>query len=221
DFSNELILQIFPHCHLTTLIAVRGVCSLWRNLLPFAALNLTRLKLLEHYLWVIDSPVFLETRPWAVENLRPFNRQAYLDAILDQHNYIPEEFRLWILEWPARAIVGCAWPGLPNTKPPGVADGVVRREGRNRLGCLPPLVHTVKIKRWETSGPEVNIELPALMMWDYWHKVWLILSDEEAVREKVYVLPHSEYNGDDGFSYFYDSWIEWHESVVRTIEHAA
>ncbi|KAF8816401.1 hypothetical protein BYT27DRAFT_7025857, partial [Phlegmacium glaucopus] len=90
-----------------SLIASRGVCKEWRRLVPLADLNPHRRRLLDLFDTIINSSFFLQTRPWTVtgNNLQNFDRQ--------QHNKIPEEFRLWILEWPARVAVRCQWPGLP------------------------------------------------------------------------------------------------------------
>ncbi|KAJ7619595.1 hypothetical protein FB45DRAFT_1033443 [Roridomyces roridus] len=57
-------------------------------------------------------------------------------AYLTQHDYIPEDFRLWILEWPNKAVIACAWPGLPAVYCWEDADDVERVAGYNHLGCI-------------------------------------------------------------------------------------
>ncbi|KAJ7983189.1 hypothetical protein DFH06DRAFT_978220, partial [Mycena polygramma] len=145
DLSNEVFLQIFPHCPLKSLIAAQGVSQLWRQLVPLADISPARRGLLKLYLEIIESPVFIKTRPWLLENLRPFDREACIHALLDQHDYLPEDFRIWILEWPAKAVIACCWPGLPEKYyGRAEADGVERIRGCNFLGRIPPVVHTVK-----------------------------------------------------------------------------
>ncbi|KAJ6486055.1 hypothetical protein C8R47DRAFT_933301, partial [Mycena vitilis] len=144
DLPPEVSLQIFPRLPLKALIAGEGVCRLWKQLISMAEINPTRRSLWALYRKIVNDPLFLPTRPWLLANLRPFDRQAYIDALLFQHNYIPEDFRLWILEWPARAVIACAWPGLPETycgRPPHESgDDVERMIGCNYLGRIPPLV---------------------------------------------------------------------------------
>ncbi|PPQ91965.1 hypothetical protein CVT25_004439 [Psilocybe cyanescens] len=54
---------------------------------------------------MINTPQFLNSHTWILDNLRLFDRQAYIDALLVQYPTIPEEFRIWTLEWPARLAV--------------------------------------------------------------------------------------------------------------------
>ncbi len=81
---------------------------------------------------MINTPGFLNTRGWTLDNLEPFDRQAYIDALLSQHPAIPEDFRIWILEWPARLAIGCMWPGLPFID--SSTESAMRRPGVNWLG---------------------------------------------------------------------------------------
>lgn len=121
DFPNELLLKIYPHLPLQGLITAQGVCQKWRQLVPLSDIPTHRRAFYEFYMKLIQSPLFFRTRPWVLANLRPFDRQAFLDTLLEQYPYLPEEFTLWILEWPARAVIGCCWPGLPsNNKRYGV-----------------------------------------------------------------------------------------------------
>ncbi|KAJ7863808.1 hypothetical protein B0H14DRAFT_3443898 [Mycena olivaceomarginata] len=83
-----------------------------------------------------------------------------------QHASLPLEFRLWILEWPKKAVMGCAWPGLPATAYCSTDDSNVQRmRGINLLGRAPqaPLVHTVqRLTRPGNAEGLVEEELPAL-----------------------------------------------------------
>ncbi|KAF9560344.1 hypothetical protein CPC08DRAFT_762768 [Agrocybe pediades] len=62
---------------------------------------------------MLEHPRFLETRPWTLKTLKPFDRKAYIDALLSQYPAVPEEFRIWIMEWPARMVPFGMWPGSP------------------------------------------------------------------------------------------------------------
>ncbi|KAJ6470223.1 hypothetical protein C8R47DRAFT_760191 [Mycena vitilis] len=87
-------------------------------------------------------------------------RQTYIDALLDQHNEVPDEFRLWILEWPKRAAINCLWPGLPDEYCPPAEDlPLDRNPGSNLLGRIPALVHTIRLNigdpmSWHQIGQE-------------------------------------------------------------------
>ncbi|KAL0960148.1 hypothetical protein HGRIS_011783 [Hohenbuehelia grisea] len=114
-----------------------------------SVLDPNRKSLLDMNLNLINGPWFLESRPWPLENLQPFDRQAYLDAIAAFPDvYIPDDFAMWILEWPERAVIRCLWPGLPFEQayqPLGDIDLVQRRPGWNCLGMIPPTVRTVPL----------------------------------------------------------------------------
>lgn len=80
---------------------------------------------MELYLKVVHSPSFTQTREFNLHDLQPhFNRKEYLDDLLAAYRHavsnsalqlsdLPEEFVLWILEYPSQAIFGRFWPGLP------------------------------------------------------------------------------------------------------------
>ncbi|KAJ8456746.1 hypothetical protein ONZ45_g18592 [Pleurotus djamor] len=110
---NELLLAVFREFHLTTLITGRAVCRKWHDLLLLADIHPIRRTLLPLYNQIIQELWFLDSRPWVLENLVPFDRKSFVDALLAQHNYLPEEFRIWVLEWPAKAVFYGFWPGLP------------------------------------------------------------------------------------------------------------
>ncbi|KAJ7476832.1 hypothetical protein B0H11DRAFT_1675747, partial [Mycena galericulata] len=190
DLSNEVLLQIFPHLPFKSNIAARGVSRVWRQLVPLAEINPARSGLLDLYLKIIESPVFHMTRPWLLANLRPFDREAYIDALLSQHDYLPEDFRIWILEWPAKAAIACCWPGLPATYYSLEADGIERIGGCNWLGRIPPVVHTVLFRSIEDG----EVDVPALLVWEEQHMTWLALSGYPTCSHAVYHLTNSEYD---------------------------
>ena len=114
DFPNEILLHVFSFLPLKSLINGRTISQEWTRLIPLADITPIRRALLDFYLTLIDSPIFLQTRPWVRANLQPFNRQQYISDLMDQHPYVPEAFRVSLLEWPTKAIISCNWPGLPN-----------------------------------------------------------------------------------------------------------
>ncbi|PSR74993.1 hypothetical protein PHLCEN_2v9407 [Hermanssonia centrifuga] len=125
---DELILVIHSHFPLSTLIAARGTCRLWRSLIPGTHIPIARRRLLELYIRAIHSPAFKATRPLILPYLQHFDRHRYLSRLPPN---LPEEFRCWILEWPAKAVLGSIWPGLTlpsrDSRPPNalLEDGGV------------------------------------------------------------------------------------------------
>ncbi|KAJ7619615.1 hypothetical protein FB45DRAFT_161751 [Roridomyces roridus] len=158
ELPPELVLELFPHFTLKALIAAEGVCRQWKEFVVTTDVYPPRRSLLNLYQKIICDPLFrdVHTRPWLWENLRPFDRQAYLDHIYAQHNYIPEEFRLWILEWPNKAVIGCAWPGLPAAYCAEEADDIERFVGYNHLGCLTPKLHKIVVDLKCISPPDAS-----------------------------------------------------------------
>ena len=71
---------------------------------------------------------------------------------------IPEDFEMYILEWPARMAIVCMWPGLPCVDSP--TTGVQRQCGINYL-ALPPQLSALVFKY---QLPEACF-IPALLMW--------------------------------------------------------
>ena len=141
DFPNEILLHVFSFLPLKSLVNGRTISQEWRRLIPLADITPICRALLDFYLTLIDSPIFLQTRPWVLANLQPFHCQQYISDLMDQHPYVPEAFRIWILEWPAKAVIGCNWPGLPNIHcGRDIADNVHQIEGNNSLAPLPPTI---------------------------------------------------------------------------------
>ncbi|KAF9540153.1 hypothetical protein CPC08DRAFT_717341 [Agrocybe pediades] len=118
SLPNELLIHIFSFLELKPYLISRGICKKWQVLLLLADLHPIRWRMLDLYHRMLQAPEFIDTRPWILENLRPFDRQAYIDGLLAQHSAIPEEFRLWILEWPAKMAIFGIWPGLPMARFP-------------------------------------------------------------------------------------------------------
>ncbi|KAJ8518961.1 hypothetical protein ONZ45_g4048 [Pleurotus djamor] len=143
-FPDELLLALFGEFHLTTIIIASGVCRKWRSLALVADIHPIRRSLLGIYQQIIKETWFLQSRPWVLNNLKPFNRMEYVTALLAQHNYLPEAFRIWVLEWPAKAAFGGIWPGLPN-EIGDIAGPEIRYSRRtwNLLNPSKPIVWTI------------------------------------------------------------------------------
>ncbi|KAJ8456362.1 hypothetical protein ONZ45_g18749 [Pleurotus djamor] len=143
-FPDELLLALFGEFHLTTIIIASGVCRKWRSLVLLADIHPIRRSLLGIYQQIIKETWFLQSRPWVLNNLKPFNRMEYVTALLAQHNYLPEAFRIWVLEWPAKAAFGGIWPGLPN-EIGDIAGPEIRYSRRtwNLLNPSKPIVWTI------------------------------------------------------------------------------
>ena len=115
DLPNELLLYIFPLLSLESLIAARQVNRRWRYLVPEAHICALRAKLLRLYLAFVHSPAFRrssstwsrlhEPRVSHPLSLQDCEREEYLRLITNGSD-APEEFKLWMREWPAHA----TWP---------------------------------------------------------------------------------------------------------------
>lgn len=131
SLPNEILLDIFPYLALRDLIAAQGVCRQWRLMVHASNIHSARRMLLQFYMRLIRPPVFLPTRPYIVPHLRKFDRLAFVGRL---PNGTPDDFKYWILEWPAKAIVGWIWPGLPVKCPSQPADIALATRGENVLG---------------------------------------------------------------------------------------
>ncbi|KAF4612028.1 hypothetical protein D9613_003675 [Agrocybe pediades] len=177
SLPNELLIHIFSFLELKPYLISRGVCKKWQVLLPLADLHPIRWRMLDLYHRMLQAPEFVETRPWILENLRPFDRQAYIDGLLAQHSTaIPEEFRLWILEWPAKMAIFGIWPGLPMVRFP---HRTVRMpSGVNWMAYDTPLLQALVYDKGSLD-PKENLT-PALLVWrtsEYTR--WLLFDEEE------------------------------------------
>ncbi|EKM56192.1 uncharacterized protein PHACADRAFT_257272 [Phanerochaete carnosa HHB-10118-sp] len=110
---DELLLLIVSYFPLTTLIRARGVCKLWRSVIPGSHIPTYRRSLVKLYLRLIDSPIFLPTRKQILDQRCYWSRETYLSQLPKE---LPDDFRCWVLEWPERAILGLVWPGLRHTR---------------------------------------------------------------------------------------------------------
>ncbi|KAJ7154656.1 hypothetical protein C8R46DRAFT_1297191 [Mycena filopes] len=192
DFPPEISLQIFPHMRLKGLISARGVSKRWRELISLADIHPARVGLLKLYQKTVHDPLFLRTRLWTLGNLYPFDRQAYIDALLAQHNYIPDDFRFWILEWPARAAIACAWPGLPAVYVHQGTDDVESISGCNFLGRIPPVLHRITLDLTVISPPDISEDGEGIMeACDRAEGSWVVEEDSDP---EEYYRTHEKFN---------------------------
>lgn len=226
DFPNEILLQIFSFLPLKSLIIGRTVSQEWRRLIPLADINPIRRSFLDFYLNLVDSPIFPQTRPWVLANLQPFDRQQYINDLLDQHPYVPEAFRMWILEWPAKAVIGCVWPGLPNVYCPSeAADHVHRNEGNNLLAPLPP---TICAMPHRNNCSDAHF-IPVLSIFHGREDIaWLVLDERDGLRDKVYIVMEGACSLSVGCSnrgcllgYIDNNWVDYQKRLWFCIEWGA
>jgi len=159
---QTLMLRCFSYLDLKCLIFSRCVCSDWRRLVHLSDIHPARRRFLELYDRMLANELFLESRTWTLDNLKPFDRHSYMGALSDQctgpEAEIPEDFEMYILEWPARMAVACMWPGLPFVDSP--TTSVQRQSGINYL-ALPPQLSALVFKY---QLPE-SCFIPGLLTW--------------------------------------------------------
>lgn len=221
NIPNEILLLFFSHLPLKALIAARGVDRRWKQLVPNADILPARRSLLNLYLRVLASPLFIPTRPWVLSRLQPFDRKGYLDTLLQEHQYLPEDFCLWVLEWPARAAIRRSWPGLPVCAPAGsMVNDLENISGYNWLGTLPPRLSAMSFGRLPYGS------MPALCLWvGNGEATWLSLDQRDGLRGKVYELYTDGYwqapkNGLD-VDKLYANFIEWQTWLWERVERKA
>lgn len=190
DMPNELLLMVYPLLPLQALIATRGVCRKWRHLAPLSDIHPTRRKLLGLYESFVNSPAFLATRSLIEPHLCNFDRQAYVSALPES---TPEDLRMWLLEWPARAAIACLWPGLDAKFNMSEDIFASRRDARNCLAPKPE-VHNLDLALWNGIA-----QVSALEVFDEGNgwRHWVVLDGkmgDEDLRGYVY----SKVRGADG-----------------------
>ncbi|KAF4611671.1 hypothetical protein D9613_003681 [Agrocybe pediades] len=173
----ELVLHIFAFLELKPYILSHAVCKSWNALLPSTKIYPIRRRLFNLSKQMLSCPNFLKTRPWLLNNLQPFDRQAYIDGLLSQHPHIPEDFRIWILEWPARMAICCMWPGLPL-----VHSTTMKYDQPNAVIWLPHKSECPELLAlaFKQRTPEARF-IPALLLWrDHNITMWLIFEKDDA-----------------------------------------
>lgn len=114
-FPNEIILHIITFLPLCSLIRARGINHAWHDLVDTAHIHPSRRKLVNLYLEAIALPSFRQSRPRYTSYLSPFSRTHIVERLEARYHYLPDDFRIWLLEWPERAVSIWIWPGLPSS----------------------------------------------------------------------------------------------------------
>ncbi|KAF9634840.1 putative f-box domain cyclin-like protein [Lasiodiplodia theobromae] len=109
----ELKMKIASHLQLRDLILLRSTSKRWQTVINnnLSFIRRARRDLLRLWDDTVRSPYFLPTRRLVSVNQYDFDRRQYL-AKISCGLPLPEEFELWVLEWPAKAVIGWTWPGL-------------------------------------------------------------------------------------------------------------
>lgn len=149
------------------------VCSRWRGLARIADVHPTRRRLFNLYRLMMDRPKPDKlARRYLRQHLdHAFDREAYIHALERQNPVygLPEEFRMWVLEWPAKLCINGIWPGLPYTNcfmNTNATAGESRKYGVNYVARRPPLVSHLP-KQAEVGGESAE-DVAMLLIWSSW-----------------------------------------------------
>lgn len=201
-FPAELIIEFMMHFPLQTLIAARCVCREWRELVAASPLLPARRALLDLFLDITSNARYRNNKARLTSDEKselagcpkqdkPFDRDEYVRLLLAQHSYIPQEFLLWILEWPEEVVIGRLWPTLPATPRP-TADELMKTDrtainhwGSNMLGLRPPILYAVSFDADTRDGFPDGEAVPVLQIWrtSYTEKTLLVFHDSDYFRE--------------------------------------
>jgi hypothetical protein len=220
DLPTELHLLVLPHLPLSSLIAARNTCQLWRSLVPVTALPLTRRKLLCLYDILVSIPAFQLSRRLARKHVRSgfgeAQRQAYIDLLPKD---VGEEFKAWILEWPEDAIIASLWPALEHSYNMSEDIFTYRGDILNRMSttAFVPTTHTLSLSIFSGggSGPANVTALPLFEESSVWTH-WVVLSGEQETLDKrgkkkrvdlrgIVVSKVRGADGEDGYAEFLES----------------
>jgi len=135
DLPAELQSQILSYCDLSSLIAAIGSYSVWRQSCTLRDVHPTRRRLLDMYLNLVRSKTFLASRACVKKVCERFDREEYIRKMERQRGIVavPADFRMYILEWPERAVFDSLWPGMPLNLDISGSAMLFRRRGRNLL----------------------------------------------------------------------------------------
>ena len=177
---TELLLRIFFYFELQDLIRSRAICTEWRTLVLAANKLPARQSMFNLYFELVASPWFLKTRSWLLANLKPqFNRQLHINRLLTQYPSLPEDFRLWVLEWPARAVIANIWPGLPRKDYSGeYADDIQVLPGTMWMSFpqVSAFIYSDAQNRTAEYIPGIYVR----------RGTWLLLDERKSLRGKVF-----------------------------------
>lgn len=117
DLPNELLFAIFPQLPLKSLIAVKGVCRHWRSLVPETHLSPARRRLLSVFDHIVASAPRDARRPRVAPRYLTHDREEYLQFLTGgTADSAPDDFVVWVREWPAWGVFGWLWPDLDERK---------------------------------------------------------------------------------------------------------
>ncbi|KAJ8507345.1 hypothetical protein ONZ45_g10278 [Pleurotus djamor] len=162
QLPTELLYHIFAYFPVATLLIARGVSQKWRSVLTSANIHPIRHELMDVYLLCIHESC--------------------------HHPYLPEAFQFWVLEWPAKAVFACIWPGLPELQEDEMGPFCRDRYGWNMLRSNKPDIWSLQYIDEEAdeegSSPEL---LPAIPLFHYpgGYAIWLLLDPREEFRGRV------------------------------------
>lgn len=204
DLPPEIFANVLSHLDLVSLIRIRCVNWTWRHI-PLNELDPIRLALYQLYLAAISGSGLQRAKTWIEEHLEPFDRAAHLSQIRWQLGDLsmPEEFRVWLCEWPAKAAIAFMWPGLPGSHKEEY--GLLRRTGFNYLATFPPQLYECLIELGPLPG-DIDLPIqhthPILPIWGGTYNqpsTYIILGDCAYVRGKVVRTPDGNFyiNVDD------------------------
>lgn len=110
----DILPHVLHYADLKTLLQGRGVNHTWKSCISSASIIPARRGLYDLYLRLVspETENFLESRAYTIEALHYFDRAKYLDKVEGLGCVLPDDFRMWVLEWPEKAVFGWTWPGL-------------------------------------------------------------------------------------------------------------
>lgn len=109
DLPNELILLVLQLLPLRAFVVARSINRRWRALADHAHLAPARRRLVDLFTVLAHTLPPESCRPRVHPSLRATDRAEYFQ-FLTRGAGAPEEFRLWVREWPAWAVFGWLWP---------------------------------------------------------------------------------------------------------------
>lgn len=169
---------------LKTLIASQGVCQEWRQLVPLADLHHHRRRLLELFHDVISNEQFLLSQAANLQT-SSIDRHTYIDQLLQQYPKVPDDFKLWILEWPSRTVIDGLWPSF--TLEEAKYNEFNRRVGVNWIALNPPQFLTL------VYSPDIDTQeyevIPAILAYRHHSRItWILFDDRPQLFGRVYTL---------------------------------
>jgi hypothetical protein len=232
SFPNEILLELFSILPLKALIVSSGVDTKWRHLIPLSPIHPARRALLELYYHVIENPGFLSTRVSVIRSLKSFDRDACVAALESLDICVlPEEFRMWILEWPEKAVFGWVWPGLRCNylydAKKGVFCGVNTLEDIDEyfVGMIPFPLSSLREQGIADLRPNPYEHSPnvtrafCIEVWeDSFRGHSILVADKTQIGTKFYNTVHW-FQGEDKEEYIEVeafTWVEWLRILARS-----